>query len=96
MNSMPSNKTTPPAPTRIRIWQQNLNKSTMAQQHFLHNLNPNTFNIAVIQELATNCVNLMTANSKWNVIYPTPHNKTNAKCTWSVLFVNKSILKDGW
>ena len=68
----------------------------MAQQHFLHNLNPNTFNIAVIQELAINCINLTTANSKWNVIYPTPHNKTNAKCTRSVLFVNKSISKDGW
>jgi hypothetical protein len=35
------------------------------------------------------------ANSKWNVIYPTTHNKTNAKRTQSVLFVNKKISKDG-
>ena len=71
---------------KICIWPQNLNKLATAQQHFLHNLSPSTYNITVI-----NCTNLTTANSKWNVIYPTMHNKTNAKRTWSVLFINKKI-----
>ena len=88
---------TPPNKQRkIRIWQQNLNKSATAQQHFLHNLNPTTYDIAVIQEPAINRTNLTTANSKWNIVYPTMHNKTNAKRTRSVLFINKKISKDGW
>lgn len=81
---------------KIRIWQQNLNKSPTIQQHFLYNLKPSNYNITAIQEPATNSINLVISNSKWNMIYLTTHNKENTKKTWSVLFVNKKISKDGW
>ena len=55
----------------ICIWQQNLNKSNTIQQHFLSNLNPNKYDIAAIQELTINCINLMVVNSRWSIIYPT-------------------------
>ncbi|KAF8120568.1 hypothetical protein EV363DRAFT_1110837, partial [Boletus edulis] len=54
----------------LRIWQQNMNKARMAQQHFLCNLCPSDYDIAAIQEPVINCVNLTTASSKWNVVYP--------------------------
>ena len=73
MNNENPNKTTPQQRT-LRIWQQNLNKSRSAQQHMLCNLNPNEYNIALLQEPVINTVNLTTTNSRWNIIYPTCHN----------------------
>ena len=65
--------------TSIKIWQQNLNQSATAQQHLLHNLDPALYVIATLQEPAINCVNLTMTNSKWNIIYPSTHNKAKAK-----------------
>ena len=86
----------PTTPSTLRIWQQNMNKSRNAQQHMLCNLNPAQYDIALIQEPVINVVNLTTSNPKWNVIYPSTHNKDRATRTRSVILINKAISKDSW
>ncbi|KAF8836918.1 hypothetical protein BDN67DRAFT_863872, partial [Paxillus ammoniavirescens] len=54
------------------------------------------YDLAVIQEPFINCVNLTTNNSRWNVIYPTCHNTTNATRTQLVILVNINLSKDHW
>ncbi|KAI9571903.1 hypothetical protein HD554DRAFT_1979211, partial [Boletus coccyginus] len=73
------------------IWQQNFNKSNAAQQHFLSNLNPNSFNIATIQELIINCVNLIIFNPRWNIIYLTTHGSEDAPYMRSIILINKNL-----
>ena len=62
----------------------------------LRNLNPEEYDVALIQEPVINTVNLTTANPKWNVVYPTTHNRERATRTRSVILVNKLISKDNW
>ena len=62
----------------------------------LRNLDPEEYNIALIQELVINMVNLTIANPKWNVVYPTTHNRDCTMCTQSVILINKLISKDNW
>ncbi|KIK76604.1 hypothetical protein PAXRUDRAFT_110044, partial [Paxillus rubicundulus Ve08.2h10] len=54
----------------LRVWQQNLNKARSAQQDMLRDLDPDKFDLAVIQEPVINLINLTTTNSWWNIIYP--------------------------
>ncbi|KAI9453361.1 hypothetical protein HD554DRAFT_2000919, partial [Boletus coccyginus] len=54
------------------------------------------FDIAAIQELIINYVNLTVANPRWNTIYPTTHGSENTSCTRSVILVNKNLLKNSW
>ncbi|KIK81535.1 hypothetical protein PAXRUDRAFT_95134, partial [Paxillus rubicundulus Ve08.2h10] len=54
------------------------------------------FDLAFIQEPVINLVNLTTSNTQWNVIYPTCHNNNHAKCTRSLILINKQVLKEHW
>ena len=62
----------------------------------LRNLDPEEYDIALIQEPAINMVNLTIANPKWIAVYPTTHNRDRAMRTQSVILVNKLISKDNW
>ena len=62
----------------------------------LRNLDPEEYDVALIQEPVINTVNLTIANPKWNVVYPTTHNRDRATRTRSVILVNKLISKDNW
>lgn len=54
----------------VRIWQQNLNKSPVAQLHFLNSLDPTLYDIAAIQEPYLDFQGLTRASSRWRVHYP--------------------------
>ncbi|KIK75710.1 hypothetical protein PAXRUDRAFT_171952 [Paxillus rubicundulus Ve08.2h10] len=62
----------------------------------LQDLDPNKFDLAVIQEPVVNLVNLTTLNMQWRIIYPTCHNNNHAKCTQSLIPINKQVLKEYW
>jgi exonuclease III len=100
INTTPNNNNPhrqPPTPSStLCIWQQNMNKSRNAQQHMLCNLDPKQYDITLIQEPVINIINLTMANPKWNVVYPSTHNKDRATRTRSVILINKAVSKDSW
>lgn len=57
--------------TSIRIWQQNLGKSFIAQQEMLARAHQDNWDILAIQEPYIDTLGNTRANSKWNVVYPT-------------------------
>ncbi|KAG1816802.1 uncharacterized protein BJ212DRAFT_1237052, partial [Suillus subaureus] len=81
-----------------KIWQQNLRKSSSTWEHMLQNLNPNTYDLACIQEPFLNPVGLANASNLrqlWDVIYPSNHH-TNLERSQSILLVNKKLSKNNW
>ena len=84
-------ETTPP----IRFWQQNLNKSLIAQLDMLNQVDPRTTDFIFIQEPHIDHLNLTRANHHWTVVYPTTHHNTLAK-TRSVTLISQTVLKNNW
>jgi len=56
---------------RVKIWQQNLAKSNIAQQEMIAAAKPNEWDILALQEPWIDHLGKTRANSKWNVVYPT-------------------------
>ena len=80
---------------QLRICQQNINKSLVAQTDLLHRLDPNTYNIAALQEPYLDHNNNTHANPHWYTIYPMEHYIAPEK-TISIIFLNKCIATDSW
>ena len=80
---------------KLRIWQQNINRSLIAQQDLLNMLGNNNYDICAIQEPYLDSMNKTRANSHWTVIYPTTH-MVEPKKTRSVILVNKKLSTDKW
>ncbi|KAJ7799791.1 hypothetical protein B0H13DRAFT_1551455, partial [Mycena leptocephala] len=78
----------------IRIWGQHLNRSLHAQQDFTNHLNPNIFDIALIQEPYFDFRGVSRATRAFVSIYPTTHT-TNQKDTRSMILVN-SLPSTSW
>ncbi|KAG1759603.1 hypothetical protein EDD22DRAFT_782352, partial [Suillus occidentalis] len=92
--------TTNPISTRddFTIWQQNLRKSSGAWKHLIKNLDPETYDLACIQEPYLNPVNLAnTSNLRahWDVIYPTDHHSSPTR-TQVIMLINKRLSKNNW
>ncbi|KIL55452.1 hypothetical protein M378DRAFT_90875 [Amanita muscaria Koide BX008] len=79
----------------LRIWQQNINASLIAQQDLLKTLGKNEYDICVIQEPYLDMMNRTRANPYWIVVYPTTH-MTEPKKTRTVMLVNKKLATDRW
>lgn len=80
---------------KLRIWQQNINKSRTGQEDLLESLNANQYDICAIQEPYLDCFSNTKANSKWRVVYPTVH-RGQPKATRLVLLVNAQIATSTW
>ncbi|KAJ7939084.1 hypothetical protein B0H13DRAFT_1549379, partial [Mycena leptocephala] len=80
---------------RLTIWQQNLNKSLDAQNDFLHRLNPNTYDIALIQEPHFDFRGMTRANKRWVSILPPTHTP-NQRATRSMILVNICLPSSSW
>ena len=80
---------------KLRIWQQNVNKSRTAQEDLLESLNMGRYDVCAIQEPCIDCFNNTRANSKWRVVYPATHRKSPKK-TRSVLLINAQISTNTW
>jgi hypothetical protein len=90
-----TNTENPTLRPKLRIWQQNLNKSFFAQSHLLHSIRPDTYDILVIQEPYLDRLGNTRDNSQWRVHYPDQHETARQK-TRSVILINKSIPTGSW
>ena len=79
---------------QLRIWQQNLNKSPIAQQDLLQSM-ADDYDFAMLQELYINFLGHTRANSKWIPIYPTNHLQ-NPNATHSIILVSTHISTNMW
>lgn len=85
----------PKAPERIRIWQQNLNKSLIAQLDLLQVAGTDNFEIIMLQEPYTDCMGLTRANPHWTVIYPMRHHNSE-ELTRSAILISTRLSTKGW
>ena len=81
---------------RLRIWQQNLNKSTAAQHSLLNGPIANQQDVIAIQEPAIDHrIGLTKANSHWRVLYPT-HKFTADAAPRAVTLINTKLSTNNW
>ena len=80
---------------KLRIWQQNINRSLEGQLDLLHSLKDNDYDIVALQEPYIDFLGRTRANPHWTVIYPKRHladpNKTRA-----LILVNRQISTNNW
>jgi hypothetical protein len=81
--------------SKLRIWQQNINRSLLGQQDLLNMLGKDEYDICAIQEPYLDFMNKTRANAHWTVIYPSTH-AVEPKKTRSVTLINKKLSTDKW
>ena len=81
--------------TKLRIWQQNLNKSLAAQQDLINNLRPENYEIVLIQEPYIDHNRKTRASSHWRVVYPSTY-YTNLSGFRSVILINAKLNTNSW
>ena len=80
---------------RLRLWQQNLNKSNKAQHDLLNPLIHKDWDIILLQELYIDSFGNTRANHHWRVVYPSSHlADTSAKC--SIILVKTTLDTNSW
>lgn len=84
------------SPSYLRIWQQNLNNSFVAQHTLLNSTHLSDFEILFLQELHINGFNNTISNHHYHVLYPSTHFiKLNPK-SWAVTLISTSIDTNAW
>lgn len=81
--------------TKLRIWQQNTNKSLEAQLDMLNNVSPRDVDIIAVQEPYLDESGFSRGNSHWFIIYP-PNHRTLPSRPRSLLLVNRQIDSNVW
>jgi len=79
----------------LSIWQQNTNKFLISQSKFLHQLDPNTYDLGAVQEPYLDHLHNSCTSRHWYTIYPKEH-YTHPAQTRSLLLVNKRIVSNTW
>ena len=64
------NRATNDTPMTMSIWQQNLNKSDVAQQDLINSIDLNMYDILVLQELYIDFLGNTCANQRWYPLLP--------------------------
>jgi Endonuclease-reverse transcriptase len=86
---------TGPAPKRLRIYQQNLNKSDKAQYDLLNSPIHKEWDLLLLQEPYIDTLGNTKANHYWRVIYPTSH-LDDGSAKRSIILVNAGLDTDTW
>src|SRR5882672_6251633 len=81
--------------SKLRIRQQNANKSLIAQTDLLHRTDPMLFDVVAIQEPYLDHFHNTRATQHWHTVYPREHFTDPGK-TRSVILMNKTIVVDAW
>ena len=84
-----------PPQMRLRIWQQNLNKSNKVQFDLIKALLHKDWDILLLQELYIDNLSNMKATSRWHVIYPSSHLADDSACR-TVILVNAALDTNVW
>src|ERR1700684_1377247 len=82
-------------PRKLRIWQQNINRSLEGQLDLLHTLKAEKYDIVAIQEPHIDFLGRTRANPHWSVIYP-KHHLVDPRKSRSVILVNRSLSTNNW
>ena len=83
-------------PVRLRIWQENLNKSSTAQHCILSGpITARDWDIVAIQEPVIDDYGNTKATLDWNVIYPT-HRYTHQSRARAVTLIHKRLNTNNW
>ena len=84
-----------PPPKRLRIWQQNLNKSNKAQFDLINAPLHKDWDVLLLQEPYINNLGNTKVTSRWHVIYPSSHLTDSSACR-SVILVNVELDTNTW
>ena len=84
-----------PPPTRLHIWQQNLNKSDKAHYNLINPPLHKNWDVLALQEPYIDTLGNTKANSWWHVVYPLPH-LTNSTIDRLVILVNAALDVNKW
>jgi len=80
---------------QLRIWQQNLNKSLIAQQHLLNTASPQDWDILLLQEPWFG--NTVTrATHSWRVLYPDIYYEDKTANLRSIILINTNLSTDNY
>ena len=79
----------------LTICQQNINRSIITQNDFLHQLDPDVYDFATIQEPYLDSNHNSRATHHWYMVYPKEHYITPA---WmrSIILVNRRLALESW
>ena len=80
---------------KLRIWQQNLNRSLKGQLYLLQSLKDDNYDIVTLQEPHIDFLGRTRANPHWTVIYPKRHLADPNK-TRSIILMNWRISTNKW
>src|SRR3984957_16807901 len=80
---------------RLKIWQQNLNRSLEGQVDLLQSLKDDKYNIVALQEPHIDFLGRTRANQHWTVVYPKRHLADPNK-TRSIILMNRRISTNIW
>ena len=84
-----------PSPARLRIWQQNLNKSDKAHFDLINAPVHKEWDLLLLQEPYIDAFGNTKATSKWHVIYPSSHLADSSTCR-AVILVNTALDTNSW
>jgi len=84
-----------PHSTKLKIWQQNVNRSLTAQTDVLHSAKPKDYDMILLQEPYIDFLGATRATSYWTVVYP-PRHRDAPKRSRSIILVNKRISTSSW
>ena len=84
-----------PPSTRLKIWQQNLNKSDKAQFDLINAPLHKEWDLLLLQEPYIDSFGNTKATSRWHILYPSSHLADSPTCR-SVILVNASLDMNAW
>jgi len=82
-------------PTKLRIWQQNVNQSLIAQLDTLESADPKGYDLILLQEPYVDHLGATRATTYWTVVYP-PRHRDAPKRSRSIILVNKRLATSSW
>lgn len=81
--------------TRLRIWQQNVDKANTAQQDLLQSIHRYHADIVCVQEPVVHFSTATVINYRWTLVWPPTHTKEGARSR-SLILVNENIPSNSW
>ena len=88
-------RTTAPAPNHLRIWQQNINKSRVAQEDLINSDVYKNYDLVLLQEPFIDSYGNTKATKDWWVTYPS-HHLTTDRPVHSVILINANLDTNSW
>src|SRR6201996_1515737 len=85
-------------PTRntLRIWQQNINVSLLSQLDLLNFVDPNKYDLIVIQEPHLDFLTNTRSTDRWRTVLPTPFISDRSVRMRSMILMSDKLCSTGW